>query len=235
MGFHNINEDIVVAKVNAIFDFIEKNGNPEKICSCTQCRTDVTCYVLNRIEPHYIVSNRGIARVEVDSLTGLQTKADIVALVYDGIRRINNRVRPFWGHHTGEDHNPVVLHNPVFHIPIISGRLFNGLNFAPMEGVFIELYHGNNLVPMVDHNWQNPYTLVSQTVGVFTFWPNPLLAEGADIQKSIGFCIKVEKTGFEVLEHCFEISVMSEMHRISTFFMERILRLPDMYMFPAEA
>jgi competence protein ComFB len=234
MGCHNINEEIVIAEVNAVFDFIDKNGNPEKICSCTQCRTDTICYVLNRIKPHYVVSNRGIARIERESLEYQQKEADIAALVYEGIKQVHHRMRPFLGHYTQANDIPQVSSKPVFNLPIIKGRIFNGLNFAPMDSVAVELWYGKKLAPMIDNNWQNPYNLVTQTMGVFTFWPYPLSANSVGIHKKVGFSIKVIKPGFEELYHCFVISVVSELKRINTFSMERVIKLPDLYMFPPE-
>jgi competence protein ComFB len=234
MGFHNINEDIVIAQVNALYDFINKNSNLGNICSCTQCRTDVICYVLNRIKPHYIVSNRGLARAEQESITYQQKTADIVALAYEGIRQIHHRMRPSFGHYTSEDTDPEALSKPVFNIPIIRGRLFNGLNFAPMEDVTIELWHGKKLVPMVDNNWQNPYTIVAQTMGVFTFWPRPLLARGIAVHRRVGFSLKVVKAGFEELDHRFVISAVSAVKCINALSMKRIVKLPDLYLFPPE-
>ena len=60
---HNIVADIVFAQVTEVCDSIEKNKKGE-LCTCHQCRIDTACYVLNRIEPHYISSNRGITRIE---------------------------------------------------------------------------------------------------------------------------------------------------------------------------
>ncbi|MCL2373939.1 MAG: late competence development ComFB family protein, partial [Treponema sp.] len=64
MELHNTMEDIVVARVSEIFEAIEKGDAAQKYCTCKQCRMDITCYALNRVWPHYIVSNRGVSRVQ---------------------------------------------------------------------------------------------------------------------------------------------------------------------------
>jgi len=233
MNVHNVNEQIVFDKVNAIFDFIEKNGNPEKVCVCDQCRTDVICYTLNRIEPCYVVSRHGFAWAELDSLEKQQKEVDIVALAYEGIRQIHESKRHSCECNT-ENYDYLGLQVVAFHIPVISGRLLNGLNFAPMENIEIGLFQQNNLVPMLDNNWENPYHLIDHTSGVFTFRPKPLPTEGIDVQRKMSFAIKVEKAGFESLYHGFEVSVTSRRNHSKTFFQESIMRLPDLYMFPAE-
>ena len=231
MGFHNINEEIVTNKVNDIFDFIEKNGNPEKVCACQLCRIDVICYTLNRIKPLYVVSSRGFARIEQDSLEKQQKEVDIVALIYDGIRLIQQRRRPNSDHSHGSAFW-VLSDEPSFRIPVISGRILNGLNFAPMEDIEVMLLHHGEQVEMLDDNWRNPYNLVNNTVGVFTFLPKPIKADVEGIQMRLSFAVKSTKDGFDELYHSFEVALTSEKHNNHMSSAENIIRLPDLYMFP---
>ncbi|MDR3341323.1 MAG: late competence development ComFB family protein [Treponema sp.] len=232
MDLHNTNEDSVIAKVNDIFDSIEKKGNPEKICSCSQCRIDTACYVLNRIKPHYVVSSRGVARIGQEAIAHQQVTADIVTLIWEGLKQINHNQRPFFSHNRTIHNNTAETSQPVFTIPTIVGRLFNGLNFAPMADVQIELLHKGELIPMLDSNWQNPYHLVPHTTGTFTFWPAPIQAEAANLHQNVRFSIKVEAEGFEKMKHFFEIPVISEVPIPAKVSTEQILKLPDLYLFP---
>jgi competence protein ComFB len=84
MELHNTMEDLIIARVGDIFDTITKEGNPANYCTCTQCRIDTACYVLNRTQPHYIISNRGVARVQQETHENQQKLADITTLVYEG-------------------------------------------------------------------------------------------------------------------------------------------------------
>jgi competence protein ComFB len=230
MELHNTTEDMVFAKVEAIFDSIVREGNPENLCLCYQCRMDTACYVLNRSDPRYIVSNRGVARIEQENLQRQQKDADIVALVYEGLKRVNHNQRPNIHHEGGAA--PVEVTTPVFNIPTIVGRLFNGTNFAPMSNVKVELHRNGELVSMKDNNWQNPYTLVSNTEGTFTFWPTPIPAEAANMHKIFEYSIKVEAADFEPLSHFFKIPVISEIQSAAAYSMGRTAKLPDLYMFP---
>jgi competence protein ComFB len=230
MEIHNTTEDLVFAKVEAIFDSIAREGNPENFCLCYQCRMDTACYVLNRTEPRYIVSNRGVARVEQENMERQQKDADIVALVHEGLKRINHNQRPNVRHQGGAV--PAAGNTPVFNIPTIVGRLFNGTNFAPLSDVKVELHRGGELVSMKDNNWQNPYTLVANTEGTFTFWPNPIPAEKADLRKIFEYSIKVEAPNLESLNHFFKIPVISEIQSAASYSMGRTFKLPDLYMFP---
>jgi competence protein ComFB len=230
MEIHNTTEDMVFAKVETIFDSITREGNPENFCLCYQCRMDTACYVLNRTEPRYIISNRGVARIEQENLQRQQKDADIVALVYEGLKRINHNLRPNTLHQ--DSSAPAALNTPVFNIPTIVGRLFDGTNFAPLSGIRVELHRNGELVPMKDSNWQNPYNLVSNTEGTFTFWPSTIPAESADLHRTFEYSIKIEAPDFETLNHFFKIPVISEIQSAPSFSMGRTFKLPDLYMFP---
>jgi competence protein ComFB len=231
MEIHNTVEDLVFAKVNEIFDSIEKNGNPDHICTCQHCRTDTACFVLNRTKPRYIVSNRGVARTELEPIEQQQKGADIITLIYEGMKQVNHNQRPF-SRHTGVAENTALSEKPVFNIPTIIGRLFNGLNFAPMADIKIELRQDGKLVEMKDHNWQNPYHLVSHIEGTYTFWPRPIPADKAGIHKIFEFAIQIEEPGFERMYHIFNIPVLSELKTANSFSMGRTFKLPDIFMFP---
>ncbi|MDR1950016.1 MAG: late competence development ComFB family protein [Spirochaetaceae bacterium] len=231
MDIHNTIEDIVLAQVAEICDSIEKERENET-CTCPQCRMDAACYALNRSAPHYIVSNRGVVRVEQESIEHQQRTADIATLVYEGIRRVNHNQRPNFNHSIPNMENAPNNHNPMFNIPTIVGRLFNGVNFAPIADVTVELRRNGDLVQMKDANWQNPYSLIPNTLGTFTFWPTPIPAEGINIHKTFEYSIKVEAPGFEVLHHFFNVPAISEYRSVDSFSMGRTFKLPDLYLFP---
>jgi competence protein ComFB len=231
--FHNINEDVVIKKVDEIFEFIKEGGNPEQFSFSEQCRIDTICYVLNRVEPHYIVSSRGVARFGLETAEYQQLNVDITALVYSAIKQVNQNKRfsPGGALETAADAD-----SPIFNIPTILGRVLNGLNFAPMSDMTIELRYNEDgqLTPMIDGNWQNPCKLVSQTLGTFTFWPGPVSAPMFDLKQVFEFTLTAMKEGFETISHSFETLVTSELQHSRAFSMDRTLKLRDLYMFPVE-
>jgi competence protein ComFB len=232
MELHNTMEDRILARVEDIFSTIGKEGNPDNFCTCSQCRMDTACYVLNRTTPHYIVSNRGAARVQQESIEQQQKDADITALIYEGLKRVNHNQRPNFKHTLIAGNSKVISENPVFNIPTIVGRLFDGGNFAPLSGVKVELLRNGELVVMKDANWQNPYNMVPNTDGTFTFWPVPIPADTADDRKTFEYSLKVEAPEFETLIHYFKIPVISEVLTAASFTLGRTFKLPDLYMFP---
>ena len=231
MDIHNTNEDLVFNMVRAIFDEIKNSGNPDNYCLCYQCSIDTVCYTLNRIEPHYIVSNRGFTRIEPTGTKRQQIEADISTLVYKGLRLVNHNMRPTAPHDGTAASNPKT-YSPMFDIPTIAGRIFNGESFEPVVGVDVGLYHEGELIAMRNTNWQNPFAMVSSTPGAFSFWPAPIIADLPDIIKEFSFAIKVKSPDFEQLNHFFTISATSKFHSPSSYALNRTFKLPDLYIFP---
>jgi competence protein ComFB len=229
MDIYNVMEDFVVAQVDEICNNFEKEKHDSSVCTCPQCRQDTVCYVLNRVPPRYIVSHRGAARVGTATFEEQQDKADVVALIYEGIRRVSHNQRPYADH--ADDGDAVKNTGPLFNIPTIIGKAINGLNFEPVSGCAAELSQDGSLVKMKDHNWQNPYSLIPNTQGAFTFWPAPIPAEKDGAHRVFRYSLRIAGEGFEELNYAFTIPVRAEIGTFS-FSMERAFRLPDLYLFP---
>jgi competence protein ComFB len=231
MDIKNTNEDIVFNRVQTIFDEIQKSGNPENYCLCYQCRIDTICFTLNRIEPHYIVSNRGFTRIDQTSIKRQQIEADITSLIYKGLRLVNHNQRPT-SPHDGSAINIVRTHLPVYDIPTISGRIFNGISFEPITDIDVSLYCEGELIAMRNTNWQNPFSMVSSTPGAFSFWPEPITADAPDNTKEFKFSLRVSSADYEPLNHFFTISATSKFHNPQSYALNRTFKLPDLYIFP---
>jgi len=231
MDIHNTNEDLVFIAVQKIFDEIQNSGNPEKFCLCYQCRIDTICFTLNRIEPRYIVSNRGFARIDPTSINSQQNEADITSLIYKGIRLVNHNQRPT-APHDGTGGTIPKINHPVFDIPTIAGRIFNGISFEPIIGIEVALYCDGEMVQMRNTNWQNPYTMVPSTPGAFSFWPAPVTADTPDTGKEFKFSLRVNSPDYEPMIHFFKITSISKFHNPHSYALNRTFKLPDLYLFP---
>jgi competence protein ComFB len=231
MDIHNMVEDIVFSSVQTIFGSIEREGNPEGFCFCDQCRMDTICYALNRLEPHYIVSNRGFTRMEQDGIKRQQIEADIATLVYKGLRLVNHNQRTT-GSHDNAGAQGAGTPKAAFDVPTIVGRIFDGITFAPVFGVEATLRCNGELVSMRNRNWQNPFTLIANTPGTFSFWPALIPAEAADIQKEFEYSLKIESPNYETLTHFFKIPAASKIQTPYSYSLDRTFKLPDLYLFP---
>ncbi len=230
MEIHNLTEDLVRTTIDDLFDE-EERVKKLGYCTCFQCRLDVACYALNKVKPEYVVSGRGMAYADLDYADKLQREADIVSVVKEGWARIDQTKRPHFTHQSSHA-KPTFPAGPVYNFPSIMGRLFNGANFEPFSGIEIGLYAGDELVPMMDLNWQNPCSLVKNTAGTYIFWPYPEVAEEPGAKKTFSFRVFVQVAGFEDLSHYFELELISETSVVDQFSIQRAHKLPDLYLFP---
>ena len=228
MDIHNTTEELVISEINTICNSLDAEGKPSGICTCNQCRQDAACYVLNRTVPHYVVSHRGLARVNQEM--NQQNRADLSALAYEALKRVSHNQRPNFEHKSGIQ-TPSVSDTPSFNIPPIMGQVFSGLNFSPITGITVELLQNGALAEMRDNNWQNPYNLIPNTGGTFTFWPKPVPAEKIDISKIFEFTIKIAAPDFAEMNHVASINVVSEL-AVPSISLSRTFKLPDLYLFP---
>jgi len=232
MEFHNIVEDKVISLVDKIFDELCKENKDNKHCICTKCKMDVICYTLNRVTPYYILSSRGASRVQNEDFQHQQQTADIVTLIHEGINRVSHNLRPNFSHTEKSEDEGSDTNLPVYNVPTIMGRIFNGDNFAPLTDAVVELLWNGELVPMKDGNWQNPYHIASKNEGNFSFWPVADIASGDNKHKIFDYTIKIASEGFETLTHFFKIPVASEIRVAGSFTLGRTFKLPDLYLFP---
>ena len=231
MDIHNASEDIVYSTVHKIFDEIQNSGNQDGYCLCYQCRVDTICFTLNRVEPHYIVSNRGLSRIEHSGINHQQSEADIAILVYKGLRLVNHNLRPT-APHDGSTRVSYRSNHPVYDIPTISGRIFNGISFEPVTGIEVGLYCDGELVQMRNNNWQNPFIMIPSTPGIFTFWPAPVIADAPELTNVFKYSVKVKSPDYEPLNHFFSIEATSKFHNSNSYTLNRTYKLPDLYIFP---
>jgi competence protein ComFB len=228
----NIMEDAVKVLVEELF---EREDREKRLgfCTCDQCKLDVACFVLNRVKPEYIVSSRGLAYSEKEGLDKVQRQADLISLVKEGWGKVSHAPRPTSDHVLGKIMEGDQA-GPVFNFPTIMGRVFDGRTFAPLgEGVVRLLSEGRE-TDMVDPNWQNPFILAGATGGTFIFWPGSIAASTKDAEKKFGFEIKVEVPGLEALSHYVEIDVASEPSMRLDFSLQRVCKIPDLYLFPSD-
>nr|AGS53818.1 hypothetical protein [uncultured bacterium contig00054] len=232
MDIHNTSEDLVCKVVQNIIEDINKMGNPEGFCLCEQCRVDTICFTLNRVEPHYIVSNRGSTRIDYTGIKHQQDEADLTSIALKGFRMVNHNLRPTANHKGDEASDRPAINSTIFDIPTITGRIFDGSSFEPVVDVDVSLYCEGELVKMRNSNWQNPYRMVKSTAGAFSFWPMPLLTDNADVAQDFKYSIKVQSPDYEVLNHFFTITSVSRFHAPHSYALNRTYKLPDLYLFP---
>ncbi len=225
MEIHNLMEKMVIDVVDDIFSdkvFIERTG-----CNNSDaCRTDVVCYVLNRIQPIYTTSSRGLAHLGKTFIDEPQSIADITALVNEGIRQVGTHLRPVASETTSNLPEP-----PIFNFPIIKGKVVDGKTFAPYSGSSISLKMNGELVKMNGLRWNNPCELIAETDGNFLFWPLPIKAEKIGEQKSFSFELSLSASGYKPVKHFLDFELKADDKFINSMEVDRIFKVESIYLF----
>ena len=148
MNVHNMMEDMVSAEVETLYEQVSKANPAWLTCSCKNCRLDTISYVLNRVQPKYVVSGRGVTHSH-EIFADHQLIADISALAMEGIRIISSTKRPF--HNLPREECEVKEEfDPNFNFPTFSGVILDGNTFEPVSGATVTLKLNGKKAEMVD-------------------------------------------------------------------------------------
>ena len=225
---HNVMEEQVIQIVDQICDEDEASESP-KYSTGDECRMDAACFILNRIPQRYISSARGQAHTEMEMARNQQLFVDIVTLAHEGLRRVTSVKRSFYGDTPSA---PGDIVGPRYYLPTIMGRLLNGVTFDLLKDKEVVLLADDEPVTMLDARWQNPYRLVGNTPGAYLFWPSPVGAEQAGVERTFEFEIRVMSDEFEEFHHYFTINRTSTEQIPNALEMTSEHRIPDLYLLP---
>jgi len=229
MEVHNLMEELVFTHVNDLFDEAKKNGAEWLTCSCNQCRLDTICYVLNRIQPRYIKSGRGLAHTQaVDSADHAQLQADVNRIAVEGMKQVLSSKRP----HVGNQENLPAA--PAFNFPTIVGRVLNGYTFEPMADISVELLIDGKQAAPIDPSWENPCKISAHAPGTYTFWVLPVSANDDREKRVFNFEVRVTVPSYEEVHHYFELGITSESMIRTAYNAEHSFIVPDIHLFPIE-
>ena len=227
MKVHNVMEELIMARVNLMYERLNETKPARLICDCEDCRLDVVSYVLNRIPPRYVVSGRGV--VHTMNIPMPQIKADIDALTIEAVRAINSVKRPY--------HKDIALKErseyPAisFNFPIFLGTVFDGASFEPLIDCSITLKYGEGNAEMIDKTWSNPCRTYAATNGSYSFWVKPMEADKVGESKYFTFTIEVEAEGYESVSHAFSVPLVSEAERRDEAHTSYSLKIQDLFLF----
>jgi competence protein ComFB len=191
MSIRNIMEDIVNSAIDEVLKK-EKDSNDTK-----EYREDICAFVLNRIPPNYVTSERGILHGLLDSHFLLQQKTDILLLIYEAISVINER-RDGGTKHLGDE---LEKHNIFF--PHIIGEVVEESTFSKIDNVKVTLLFDGKMVKMMSDSWENPYFTNKGTNSYYHFWPE--FDNEPDVNQEYDFSLLFEHDNLEKYEHTFSV------------------------------
>ncbi len=160
MSFRNLMEDITRAAVEEV---LKKDNELTQVNSNVD---DIAAYVLNRVPPKYVTSERGMLHGKLQARLATQQKTDVFMLIYEAIEVIKKRRNK-----DEETGHSKFADSELKRFPHIIGQVLEETTFSVIPNVEINLYFGNTICAMVDSDWKNPYKTNKATMGYYHFWP----------------------------------------------------------------
>jgi len=193
MKLKNYQEDVVLRAVE-----IALEDRPE-LLSDESFVNDVAAYVLNRIPPRYVMSERGFLRLALEHLDddehdrSLANVIELMLLVNRGVDLVGSRrSEPSVSREEVRDEGFAAdagveyLHN----YPQIIGKVVDAQTGAPIAGARVTMHIDGDLVPPAASGWQNPCVTQDQTRGHFSFWPRSTRSAEQNLSAEVLFTVE---------------------------------------------
>ena len=178
MQLKNYQEDIVQHVIDIMMEDQPEIETDETFVN------DVAAYVLNRIPPKYIMSERGFTRLAAKELIDEEENNNLLDLVQlmmfvsKGMDIVKDRRRPEKSQY-GYDGllssvQDVTSHNFLHNFPQFIGRVIDNSSGKPIYNARVtQFVDGVKAIP-AEPGWMNPYYTNTATNGVYSFWPKAI-------------------------------------------------------------
>ncbi len=159
MPVNNLMKDIVINTLDEVLKKEETKDVSQK------SRDDIIAYVLNRVPPRYVTSERGFLYGVLDARYKVQERIDVLFLIYEAINKILKR------RDSANAPRGITVPESTVYLPHIVGQVLEETTLAAIPDVEVTLLFGAAPAAMVDSDWENPYRTNLPTKGHFHFWP----------------------------------------------------------------
>lgn len=86
MKIKNYMEDVVI---HLLYNLVKDREN---VCKCEKCLSDIAAIALNKLPPHYVVSEKGEVYSKVLNMS-IQFEADVTTAILEAIERVSKNPR----------------------------------------------------------------------------------------------------------------------------------------------
>jgi hypothetical protein len=212
----NIIEDIVMDEIEKLDE--SKDGTLD-----SNQKTELASYVLNRLKPMYITSNRGFSNIIIKYKNDPQFLADIMIKIDEGMKVVQKT------YISGEVTRDFDFNSPYYILPKIYGKIISSRSLMPVEDAKVTLYIDGKITKGLYADWSNPLDIDKNDSGIFSFAPTPEMATPPYKPKTFQIKIVIEAGETTDEKFCtYECSPVF-LQNIDMDFNENILQLEDIY------
>jgi competence protein ComFB len=170
MKLKNYQEDLVLQAISIALE------NRPELLEDEVAVNDIAAFVLNRLPPRYIMSERGFTRLvseeeePSDERRDVATMVQLLVLVNRGIELVENRRKPS-ADNPQEVLTPEDQVMPVLNFPQIVGKVVDAHDDRAVANATVTLYVDEDLADPAEPGWPNPFVTSLATRGYYSFWP----------------------------------------------------------------
>ncbi len=170
MKLKNYQEDLVLQAIAIALE------NRPELLEDEVAVNDIAAFVLNRLPPRYIMSERGFTRLvseeedPSDERRDVATMVRLLVLVNRGIEMVENRRKP--SPESLQYHlDPTFQALPVLNFPQIVGKVIDAEDRRAVANATVTLYLDGEVAEPAEPGWPNPFATSLATRGYYSFWP----------------------------------------------------------------
>jgi len=238
MQLKNYQEDVVMHVIDVALE-----NSPEFRSDITFVN-DVAAYVLNRVPPKYIMSERGFTRfVSLHFLndengidSGLVNLLELMTIINRGIEVVKERRKTvipsslysYFGTTVPDIKNIEYMHN----FPQFIGRVKDRDSKKPVNNACVTMFIDGLKAHPAEPGWINPYYTNELTRGAYSFWPQAIKNTAKSKRSKI--TITIDHEDYEPVNLVREIStdgvfrVYNYIHGTSIINLETSFLIPRM-------
>jgi competence protein ComFB len=197
MAIKNIMEDIILSTIDEIMK------EDKFFAGVDRYKQDIAAYVLNRVPPKYITSERGILHGKLESRFLFQQKTDVILLIHEALEVIKAR------RDTPTQNIADSISMREWFFPHIIGEVLEETTFSIIPDVEVTLLYNDARAQMVDGSWDNPYNTNRGTLGYYHFWPE-VQKSMINESKSVKFVLRFSHKKFKSKEMEILVPVLDD-------------------------
>ena len=209
MRVKNFQENVVYGTLTTILE----SQYPDLVSNET-IRNDIAAFVLNKLPPRYITSERGYTRF-VGAMLYKPDQKDIIkiiTLINHAIEIVlTRRKEPETQESTARDIS-FDSNSSFLRFPVIVGTVRDQKTKQPIEGTTISLYDkGNKIVGMGSKRWRNPTTTQKETFAYFSLWPQSIInPNGSNSNEYENYNFHLSATHASYKEYTSKITIAAQ-------------------------
>ncbi len=227
MKLKNYQEDLVLQAIAIALE------NRPELLEDEVAINDIAAFVLNRLPPRYIMSERGFTRLvseeedPSDERRDVATMVRLLVLVNRGIEMVENRRKPSAdnGRNLLDPRGEIL---PVLNFPQIVGKVVDAEDHRAVANATVTLYLDGEVAEPAEPGWPNPFKTSLATRGYYSFWPRHRRGDESEANQLAR--IVVEHPDYQSAERAITIASAPDYSVQDTIDHDSVLRLEPLEM-----